>query len=171
MLSARHNRTGSHKREDGNTLPKMDEPCPENVLCFQHTFPQQPAESDCHDDVAARLHAPEGLGVKVVAPDRQPPFAPPIVEAICQIAYEAVSNIIRHTEATEATIEATEDVGLFRLFIGDKGRGFSPDKPSEHDGLGLRNMTRRARIYGGAVNVESTPGKGTRLRVEIPLKP
>jgi signal transduction histidine kinase len=125
----------------------------------------------CLDDVVARVHIPQGLKITLLAPDRQPPFAPPVVEAVCQIAYEAVSNIIRHAQATEATIEATEDAELFRLNIRDNGSGFNPDETSEHRGLGLRNMMQRARIYGGTIDVESAPGKGTYLNLEIPLKP
>ena len=120
-------------------------------------------------DVIARLHLPDSLKVEVHAPDRQPPFAPPVVEAICQIAYEALSNIIRHAEATEAIVEATEDGEQFQLVIQDNGHGFTPDNPSDHDGLGLYNMTQRARIYGGDVAIDSAPGGGTRLTLRIPL--
>jgi signal transduction histidine kinase len=120
-------------------------------------------------DVIARLHVPEALTIEVQAPDRQPPFAPPVVEAICQIAYEAISNIIRHARATEAVVEATEDTAHFRMVIRDNGGGFSTDETSEHEGLGLRNMMQRARIYGGMVAIESAPGQGTRLTLELPL--
>ncbi len=123
----------------------------------------------CLNDVIARLHVPGSLRIEIQAPDRQPPFAPPVVEAICQIAYEAVSNVIRHAQATEALIEASEDSTHFRLTIQDNGRGFSPEITSQHEGLGLRNMMQRAHIYGGIITVESTPGKGTRLTLELPL--
>ncbi len=123
----------------------------------------------CLQDVIARLHVPASLTIEIHAPDRQPPFAPPVVEALCQIAYEAVSNVIRHAEATEVLIEATEDSAQFRLLIRDNGRGFSPEATSGHEGLGLRNMMQRARIYGGTIAVESTAGSGTRLTLELPL--
>lgn len=122
-------------------------------------------------DVVARLHIPESLLIEVNAPERQPHFAPPVVEAVCQIAYEAISNITRHADATEAFVEVREDATLFRMVIRDNGSGFSPDKTSEHQGLGLRNMTQRARIYGGTIAIESAPGKGTRLTLELPISP
>jgi signal transduction histidine kinase len=120
-------------------------------------------------DVVARLHQTSALEIRVNAPDRQPPFAPPVAEAVCQIAYEAISNVIRHSQATEAVIDVTESANQFTMLIRDNGRGFSPSKSPEHDGLGLRNMMHRARIYGGDVQISSTPGEGTRLSLRLPI--
>jgi signal transduction histidine kinase len=120
-------------------------------------------------DVLARLHVPDSLSVQLDAPNRQPPFAPPVVEAVCQIAYEAMSNIVRHAQATEATIEVTEDSKQFQMVIRDNGRGFDPDNSLEHSGLGLRNIVQRARIYGGDISIDSSPNGGTRLTLKIPL--
>lgn len=120
-------------------------------------------------DVLARLHIPETLTVEINAPDRQPPFGPPVVEAVCQIAYEAISNVIRHAQATSAFIEITEDAYKFQMVIRDNGRGFNLTGDGEHHGLGLRNVIQRARIYGGDVDVESTPGEGTRLILTLPV--
>jgi len=120
-------------------------------------------------DVLARLHIPETLTVNINAPDRQPPFGPPVVEAVCQIAYEAISNVIRHAHATTASIEIIEDAHEFRMVIRDNGRGFNPIEDADHHGLGLRNVIQRARIYGGDVQVESWPGSGTRLTLTLPV--
>jgi two-component system NarL family sensor kinase len=119
-------------------------------------------------DVVARLRVPETIRVTVDAPDRQPPFAPPVVEAVCQIAYEAVSNVIRHSEATEATVEVAQTPTQFQMVIRDNGKGFQTGSPSGEGGLGLRNIMHRARIYGGDVKVDTAPGKGTRLTLVLP---
>lgn len=121
------------------------------------------------NDVVARLHVPEGLMIKVNAPDRQPPFAPPVVEAVCQIAYEALSNIIRHAGATRASITVTESATQFQMQIEDNGRGIDTRLPSEQGGLGLPNMMQRARIHGGEIVLDSVPGGGTRLTLSLPL--
>jgi signal transduction histidine kinase len=123
----------------------------------------------CLLDVLARLHIPEGLTIRVNAPDRQPPFAPPVVEAVCQIAYEAVSNIVRHADATEATMTVTESTNQFQLVIEDNGRGMDGRMPSEHGGLGLPNIMQRARIYGGDVQIGNADGGGTRVVLTVPL--
>jgi signal transduction histidine kinase len=132
------------------------------------TYEQQTIYSALND-VVARLHVPEGLTVKVNAPDRQPPFAPPVVEAVCQIAYEALSNIIRHAGATRASITVTESATQFQMQIEDNGRGIDTRLPSEQGGLGLPNMMQRARIHGGEVVLDSVPGGGTRLTLSLPL--
>jgi len=120
-------------------------------------------------DVVARLHHSDALDVHVKAPDRQPPFAPPVVEAVCQIAYEAVSNIIRHSHATQAFIDVSQGNHQFVMVIHDNGHGFSPTPSSSHEGLGLRNMMQRARIFGGDIEIESTPNEGTRLTLRLPI--
>jgi two-component system NarL family sensor kinase len=80
-----------------------------------------------------------------------------------------VSNIIRHAHATEAVIDVNESANRFQIVIRDNGQGFNPDLPLEHDGLGLSNILQRARIYGGEVVVDSTPGGGTRLTLTLPI--
>jgi signal transduction histidine kinase len=120
-------------------------------------------------DVVARLHLPETLSVKVNAPDRQPPFAPPVVEAVCQIAYEAVSNIVRHAEATQASITVTESASQFQMVIQDDGRGLGARTPTKQGGLGLPNMMQRARVHGGTVAIDNAPGGGTRVTLSLPL--
>jgi signal transduction histidine kinase len=130
---------------------------------------EQKTIHECLLDVLARLHQPDSLKIHVNAPDRQPSFGPPVVEAVCQIAYEAVSNIIRHAQATEAHIDVTEDRSQFQMVIRDNGRGFSRDSTGQHGGLGLRNIMQRARIHGGDVEIDSTPGGGTRMIFRLPL--
>jgi signal transduction histidine kinase len=120
-------------------------------------------------DVVARLHIPETLLIEVSAPERQPPFAPPIVEAVCQIAYEAVSNIVRHAHATRATIDVSESAAQFQMVIQDNGRGLSARNPTEPGGLGLSNIMQRARIHGGDLVIENAPGGGTRVTLRLPV--
>lgn len=124
---------------------------------------------DCLKDVLARLHVPDSLSIRLDAPNRQPPFAPPVVEAVCQIAYEAVSNIVRHADATDAIIEVSESSNFFQMTIRDNGQGFDSAATSQHGGLGLRNIMQRARIHGGDVTVRSEPSGGTVLTLRLPL--
>lgn len=122
-------------------------------------------------DVVARLHLPETLTVQVNAPDRQPPFAPPVVEAVCQIAYEALSNVIRHSGATQASITVTESTSQFQMVVQDNGHGVGtpPPSPSGGGGLGLPNMMQRARIHGGNIVIDNAPGGGTRVTLSLPI--
>jgi signal transduction histidine kinase len=130
------------------------------------TYEQQ-TMLDCLNDSLKRLHIPPELSLEVRAAQRQPPFAPPVVEAVCQIAYEAVSNIVRHANATQAFIEVTESPKQFQMVIQDNGQGFDPDSPK--NGLGLSNVMQRARIHGGELTIDSAKIGGTRLTLKIPL--
>jgi signal transduction histidine kinase len=122
---------------------------------------------DALEDVVARLHVPSHLTVDLDVPQRQSPFPAPVLEAVCQIAQEALSNAIRHADASTIRITATETESLFQLAIEDNGRGFDTD--AEREGLGLRNIQQRARIHGGKVTIRSALNEGTRLTLTIPL--
>ncbi|MFO7320848.1 MAG: GAF domain-containing sensor histidine kinase [Chloroflexota bacterium] len=122
----------------------------------------------CLEDVIARLHVPSALKVHLDAPQRLPPFPAPVLESVCQIAAEALSNVIRHAGASMVRVAAAETDEVFRLVIEDNGRGFDPCEDC-HEGMGLRNMRQRARIHGGQVNIHSIEGVGTRVAVTIPL--
>jgi signal transduction histidine kinase/streptogramin lyase len=82
---------------------------------------------------------------------------------------EAVNNVVRHSECTEAEIEFTIDGGGVRLQLRDNGRGF--DVLSKSDGHGLASMLARAKALGGKLEIGSDRGCGTTLVFIIPLSP
>jgi len=120
------------------------------------------------EDVVARLHIPPSLAIEIDAPRRLPPFPPPVLEAVCQITYEALSNVVRHADADHVRIGAVETENAFQLVVEDDGQGFEGDE-SDHEGLGLRNIQQRARIHGGSIRIQSNSGSGTCLTLTIPL--
>lgn len=122
------------------------------------------------EDVVARLHIPPSLAIEVDAPRRLPPFPAPVLEAVCQITQEALSNAVRHAAADNVRISASEDDHIFRLVVEDDGQGFENRTP-DHEGLGLRNIQQRARIHGGNIRIQTTPKEGTRVILTIPLTP
>jgi len=85
------------------------------------------------------------------------------------IAHEAISNVIRHAEASAASIKVTAQEGRLVLSIQDDGHGFDPERTGRRTGDGLRNMAERARALGAGLNISSAPGRGTRLTLEMPL--
>ena len=123
------------------------------------------------NDLVARSHIPATLKVVIDAPDRLPPFAPPVFEAVCQIGFEALSNVIRHSNAQHASIKVIQTERSFQLVIEDDGQGFDLHDATEHHGLGLRNIQQRARIHGGSIGIETAPNKGTRLTITVPVLP
>ncbi len=89
-----------------------------------------------------------------------------------RITQEALRNVWRHSEATRAEVMVSFDQGKTMIAISDNGKGFalsgSVDDLSRDGKFGLAGMQERARLLGGAVKVESEPGKGTAVTVEIP---
>ncbi|GEM_PF-3464253 len=80
---------------------------------------------------------------------------------------ECVNNILKHAEAKRVTVLLERDIRHVRLWIADDGRGF--DARAVTGGLGLKSLAERVRILGGTLNVDSAPGKGTRIEVLIPI--
>jgi signal transduction histidine kinase/ligand-binding sensor domain-containing protein len=80
---------------------------------------------------------------------------------------EALNNAVRHSRCGRVAIALRLDGGRLVLDVSDDGRGFAADAGSEGNGLG--NMRRRARRHGAALDVRSAPGRGTAVRLVLPL--
>lgn len=90
-----------------------------------------------------------------------------IAEELYHIAIEALNNILKHAEAGAVNIRISSDGKQVRLEIHDDGRGFDVGEP--HSGMGVRNMTTRAEILRGVLEISSAPGDGTLVRVTIDM--
>lgn len=87
---------------------------------------------------------------------------------IFRIAQEALTNVARHSDATEVRIELLQHRDTLRLTITDNGKGMSVARATH--GTGLVGMRARARVAGGTVSVDSSPGNGVRICAELPLR-
>ncbi|MFN2282384.1 MAG: GAF domain-containing protein [Anaerolineales bacterium] len=85
-----------------------------------------------------------------------------------KIAQEALSNIARHSKADKAEIRLFDEDGKFYLELKDNGQGFNINKIQANLGHGLANMQRRISKVGGNIELDSSPGKGTRVLAWIP---
>ena len=89
--------------------------------------------------------------------------------AIFRIVQEALTNVVRHAAATAVDIELTRSGGMLRIRIEDDGRGMAVDSLCLDKSFGLIGMRERARQLSGAVSIDSAPGKGFRVTVNLPL--
>jgi len=97
---------------------------------------------------------------------------------VYRIIQEALTNVVRHSGATMAEVRLKNAPGQIEIEVSDNGRGFSSrtaesfPKPQTRDarmhGFGLPSMHERARIVGGRLTVDSTPGSGTRVALIVP---
>jgi signal transduction histidine kinase len=80
---------------------------------------------------------------------------------------ESVNNIVRHARCAQVDIRLSIEGHWLRLQVRDDGCGFDPNREAE--GNGLESLRERARHLGGVVEIESMPGSGTTMVLEIPL--
>jgi signal transduction histidine kinase len=85
---------------------------------------------------------------------------------LVQIAREAMSNSLRHAHAKSTVVSLRKENGCVRLEIRDDGAGFEPGTLANR-GHGLRNIAARANEIGARSEIISSPGKGTRILIEI----
>jgi signal transduction histidine kinase len=109
-------------------------------------------------------------GIKVKVTDENVPESLPDAVRTCvyRIVQEALHNIASHSGAKNANITVRHEQDSIVLSVEDDGAGFDPKRTR---GLGLVGMEERVKQLGGRMDMQSSPGKGTRLRVTLPLKP
>ena len=91
---------------------------------------------------------------------------PPVETAVFRIVQEALTNVLKHAEATRVSVMLEYRYDELLVIVEDNGRGFQPEV--ERDGLGLVGMRERVALVSGKLNIESEPGLGTTLAIRIP---
>jgi len=111
------------------------------------------------------------IGMAVLGPEHR--FSPEVELVLFRIAQEALRNVWRHSGASRAwvTVEFGDDKTT--LSVTDNGKGFEVPRSmadlASVGKLGLAGMEERARLVGGKLTLESEPGKGTTVTVEVPV--
>jgi len=118
------------------------------------------------------LQESDGINTDLKVSGRERRFSPEVELLLFRIIQEALNNISRHAQASEAQVvmEFAED--KIKVTISDNGQGFElsgrVDDLPRSGKLGLAGMQERARLLGGTLEVKSTLGKGTTLIVAVP---
>ncbi|MFT3867372.1 MAG: sensor histidine kinase [Nibricoccus sp.] len=93
--------------------------------------------------------------------------APALAISLFRIVQEALSNVIKHAKASRVRVTLRQDNAGLTLSIEDNGVGFTVDDAPAN--LGLISMKERARSFSGTLKIDTSPGRGARVEVEIPL--
>lgn len=94
-----------------------------------------------------------------------------VEEQLFRVVQEALSNILRHANASEVKVEATHDQKEIFLHIADNGVGFdTEDKKANKASYGLKTMRERCEEIGGTYSLRSRKGEGTHIDVRVPVK-
>jgi signal transduction histidine kinase len=120
------------------------------------------------DECAARIANGGPIEVRVQnLGGGDPTSIPPrIADALYRIGQEAIANAVRHADASKMVISLLHESTSWQLVIEDDGRGFPLGQDSAS--FGIRGMGKRAESIGAALDIRSSPGKGTSVQVRVP---
>lgn len=125
----------------------------------------RPARLD--DGLAAALHDLARSAPIPVVVDVGHQRIPPTVEAAAYyVACEAITNAVKHADASRITVQAERANGSLRLLVADDGIGGATIRP----GSGLAGLLDRVAAHGGTLHLDSTPGAGTRMEALLPCE-
>ncbi len=84
-----------------------------------------------------------------------------------RIAQESLNNVIKHAQADWVKVQLAAEPGIFRMTIEDNGVGFDLTTAEQSGGQGIRNIRERSERLGAVCRIESTPGLGTKITIEV----
>ena len=88
---------------------------------------------------------------------------------VFRIVQEALTNVVRHADASKAVVKATCGDGIVVVTVDDDGKGIEPERLLNRDSWGLLGMYERSRHFGGDLRITGAPGQGTRVVLRLPL--
>jgi two-component system sensor histidine kinase UhpB len=118
--------------------------------------------------LAEEVHRLYQVNVTVHLPERELALDADGRLALFRIAQEALSNVVRHAQVGEAILALQQANGNVEMVVQDAGAGFDPGA-KRRTGIGLVGIEERAQLAGGRAQIESLPGRGTRVTVRIGL--
>jgi PAS domain S-box-containing protein len=109
-----------------------------------------------------------GLICAMALPEADLELENDVALALFRIVQEALTNVVRHAQATHVEVRLHSADSALELEIQDNGSGFAPQSISGSKALGLLGMRERAGVFGGTVEFLNVPGKGAAVRVSVP---
>jgi signal transduction histidine kinase len=121
-------------------------------------------------DCAHRMiNGRSAIAVRAVSSGSERTIPLRISDTLLRIGQEAIANSIRHAHPDSLIVSLIYDKTALELVVEDDGRGFLVS--SESAGFGIRGMGKRADSISARFTIQSTPGRGTVVRVLVPLPP
>jgi PAS domain S-box-containing protein len=163
-------------REKLGTLSVLVDETLQNVRALSHELRPplldemgwEPALAGLCDSLSQRT----GLPVTFRHSGSKRRLVPDVELAAYRVVQEALTNIVRHANASQAVVSSALSEGSLEITIEDDGQGFNPDdlfgSETPGVGLGLLGMQERVDAVGGKLTLHSKPGQGTRVNVQLP---
>ena len=87
-----------------------------------------------------------------------------------RLVQECFTNVIKHSCAENVTLNLSRSNGFVKMKMHDDGIGFDVEQAThKHESFGLSGMRERVALLGGKIEIQSSPGKGTRVEIAIPV--
>jgi len=112
-----------------------------------------------------------GLPVSCETDESVQELSPGAALCLYRIAQEALGNAAKYSAAKKVEVRLTRADGRVRLSVSDDGIGCTSDQIAKSGGLGVINMRERVLQLRGTFEFDSTPGRGTTVRAEVPFRP
>ena len=87
-----------------------------------------------------------------------------------RIMQELLGNTLKHAGAKQVSVQLLEDQGNLLITVEDDGKGFDPAEKEQSEGIGLTNVRTRVEVLRGTLHLESKPGRGTFVNIEVPME-
>jgi signal transduction histidine kinase len=118
---------------------------------------------------AEEFHRRTGIACRFVSPLQQVVLSPAGATAMFRIVQEALTNVMRHAQATEVTIRLDADGKELRLAVEDNGKGITESQAAGRCSFGILGLRERVALLKGRLTLCGSPGLGTTLTACIPM--
>jgi two-component system sensor histidine kinase UhpB len=114
------------------------------------------------------VHKRTGIDYELSLPSEDIPLDQWRATAMFRIFQEALTNVLRHAEASKAVVRVMQQADALLLEVADDGKGITPEQLTDRTSLGLLSMRERALLWGGELTIQGKAGEGTRVTVRLP---
>lgn len=111
----------------------------------------------------------KGIKCRIVSDPEEVALDPDSSTALFRIFQEALTNTVRHSGATKVLVNVKKVRGRVTIEVIDNGRGIGPARLTDPGSIGIIGMRERAESFGGILSISSEPGKGTTVKVSVPV--
>jgi len=160
------------KKIYGTASQMIDEACTEVRKIAHEMMPQSLKKLGLRralEDMVLKMDAIHGFKAEFQVHGTERVFDDTTNVMLYRIVQEAMNNIVKYAQATEVSVQITYSDDWFDLTIEDDGVGFDLTAVEKEKGMGLKSMAFRAEFIGGTLDLNSRPGVGTLVTINIPL--
>ena len=160
------------KKIYGSASQMIDEACTEVRKIAHEMMPQALKKLGLRkalEDLVVKMDATRAFDAEFHVHGTEKTFDDTTNVMLFRIVQEALNNIVKYANASEVSVQITYSDDWFDLSIEDDGVGFDPKKIDTEKGMGLKSIAFRAEFIGGTYDIDSRPGFGTLVTINIPL--